>query len=119
MATPPTAWASAPIGSHREGEGPIHLGKAAQFGLAQAGDVLDPAESLLDALADVLAGSITRVPRRPPADRRAPAAGVLRHVRAHVQTAQFLDKVGRIMIGAATVGLFGFLYFGMVDTAIS
>ena len=31
------------------------------------------------------------------------------------------DHIGRkkmYMIGAATVGLFGFLYFGMVDTAI-
>jgi MFS family permease len=31
------------------------------------------------------------------------------------------DRIGRrkmYMIGAATVGLFGFLYFGMVDTAI-
>lgn len=69
---------------------------------AQSGDGLDPAEGLLNALADTLAGGITGVPRRPPVDRRASAAGVLRHVRAHAQAAQFLDEVGRIVSAIGT-----------------
>jgi len=48
-------------------------------------------------LADVLALSVTRMAGGPPVDRRTTPAGVLRHVRAHVQGPQFLDKVGRII----------------------
>jgi hypothetical protein len=64
------------VGDRGEGEAPIDLRLAAQFGPAQAGDGLDPAERLLDPLADALALGVARMARGAPVDRRASAAGV-------------------------------------------
>jgi hypothetical protein len=84
-------------GGRGKDEGPIYFGQPPELGLGQSAHTLDPAEDFLDALADALARGIARMPCRAPVDRRAPTAGVLRHVRAHVQPAQFLDKVGGIV----------------------
>jgi hypothetical protein len=61
------------------------------------GDLLDPAECLLDALADALADGIAAVPGRSPINRRTAAAGVLRNVRRHLHRAQFVDEVFRVV----------------------
>src|ERR1700749_3148017 len=84
------------VGDRGEGEAPIHLRQAAQFGPAQAGDGLDPAERLLDPLADALALGVARMARGAPVDRRASAAGVAGDVRAHIDRTQLLDKIGGI-----------------------
>src|SRR5919106_2876927 len=47
-----------------EGEGPSDAVAAAELRLPLPGDGLDPAERLLDALADALADGIAAVPRR-------------------------------------------------------
>src|SRR5206468_12572801 len=51
------------VGGRGEGEHPAHPGGAAMTGLAQPGDGLDPAEHLLDALANAPADGITGVSR--------------------------------------------------------
>ena len=71
------------VGGGSEGEGPSDAVAAAEPGLLLPGDRLDPAERLLDALADALADGIAAVPGRARVDRRAAAAGVLRHMRRH------------------------------------
>src|SRR4051794_37856390 len=43
---------------------------------------------------NALAGAVALMPRRALINRRAPAAYILRHVRAHVHAAQFPDEVG-------------------------
>ena len=85
------------VGGRGKGEGPIHLGQTPQLGLAQSTYALDPAERFLDAFADALALGIAAMPGRALIDCRAPAAGILRNVRAHVYAAQFLDEVGSIV----------------------
>jgi hypothetical protein len=94
----PTAWAAAPgCGGGCEGEGQVDTCQAAESGLFQAGHRFDPAERLFDPLAHPLAHRIATVPRGAPVDCRAPAAGVLGDMRAHVQFAQLHHEVLRII----------------------
>src|SRR5215207_9506266 len=65
------------VGGSRERERPSDAVAAAKPGLLLPGDRLDPAERLLDALADALADGVAAMPGRAPVDRRASAAAVL------------------------------------------
>ena len=90
---PLSAWVAAPDCRRRQRRGPSDAITPAEPGLFLPGDRLDPAECLLDALADALADGISAVPGCSSVDRRAAAAGVLRNVRRHVHRAQFVDEV--------------------------
>src|SRR5262245_57176855 len=72
------------VGGSREDKGPCDAITAAEASLLLPADRLDPAECLLDALADALAESITDVPGRSPVNRRAAATDVLCNMRCHV-----------------------------------
>lgn len=73
------------IGGRREGERPVDLLEAAELGSSQACDGLDPAERLLDPLADAQAGCVAGVASGAAIDRRTSAADVLGDVRSDVQ----------------------------------
>src|ERR1700685_1231040 len=77
------------VGGGSEGKSPSDAFTATEPGLLLPGDRLDPAECLLDALADRVAA----VPGRSPINRRTAAAGVLRNMRRHLHRAQFVDEV--------------------------
>src|ERR687896_1102004 len=64
------------VSGGREGEGEVDPRQPAKAGLLQAGDRLDPAERLLDPLADALALGIAGMPAGAAVDRPAPAAAV-------------------------------------------
>src|SRR3546814_20089337 len=81
------------VGNGREGEGQVDASPPAEPGLTQSGHGLDPAERLLDLLADALAGGIAGMAGGAPVDRRAPATGILRQMRAQVKHAQFPTEV--------------------------
>src|SRR4051794_36442608 len=61
--------------------------------LAQPGHRPCPAECLFDPLPDAQADRIAGVAGGSAIDRRAPPVGVLRHVRGHVDFAEFGDEV--------------------------
>src|SRR3546814_7194112 len=90
------------VGNGREGEGQVDASPPAEPGLTQSGHGLDPAERLLDPLADALAGGIAGMAGGAPVDRRAPTPGILRQMRAHVQLAQFHHEVAGVvaLVGA-------------------
>src|SRR4051812_34008111 len=75
------------VGCRREGELPADPGLAAVAGAAQQGDLLDPAERLLDPLADPLAQRVAGVPRGAAVNRRAATGGVLGDLRPDVELA--------------------------------
>src|SRR5688572_4240750 len=85
------------VGGGSEGKSPGDAITATEAGLLLTGDRLDPAECLLDALADTLTDGITALPGRSPVNGRAAAAGVLGNMRRHVHRAQLVDKVCRIV----------------------
>src|SRR5450755_2302695 len=87
------------VGGGSEGKSPSDAITATEPGLLLPGDRLDPAECLLDALADALADNIAAVPGRSPINRRTAAVGVLRNVRRHLHRAQFVDEVFRQRLG--------------------
>src|SRR5665213_48038 len=64
--------------------------------LASAGDRLHPAEGFLDSFADAQAGHVAVVPSGPSVDGAAPVAGVLGHVRGHLQGAAAGDEARRV-----------------------
>jgi len=68
-------------GGGGQGEGPADAGLAAVAGFPQSAAGLDPAERLLDALADPLADGVAGVSGGAPVDRRATVGDVLRHMR--------------------------------------
>src|ERR1700744_1765508 len=68
---------------------------ATEAGLLLPGDRLDPAECLLDALADALADGIAAVPGRSPINRRTAAVGVLRNVRRQARWARLPTSSSR------------------------
>src|SRR5215203_6211017 len=72
------------VGRGSEGKGPSDAITAAEPGLLLPGNRLDPAECLLDALADALTDGIAAMPGCSPIDRGTAAAGVLRNMRRHV-----------------------------------
>jgi hypothetical protein len=76
---------------------------AAQMAPVTADD-LDPAESLLDALSDALAGRVARMPGRSCVDRRTAVrvGKVLVRMRPHIHRALFVDEVGRVKAAIAT-----------------
>lgn len=95
---PPTASAAGRgCSSDAEREAPSDPLQPAQQGAEHAADLLAPAEHLLDPLADALAHSVARVPRSPSIDRRAPAIGVLRHVRCHAHVSHCPDEGPRVV----------------------
>src|SRR5882724_91427 len=59
------------VGCGREGEGPSDPIDSPELGSRLAANDLDPAECLLDALSDTLAGRVARMPGRPCVDRGA------------------------------------------------
>src|SRR5918997_6197735 len=76
------------VGGRGEGEAPPDTLEPSVAGLAQAAWNLDPAEGLLDALADTLAQGIAGVACRTAINGRGTVCGVLRHVRGDVHLAQ-------------------------------
>ena len=81
----------------REGERQVDPVPTAEPGLAEPCYRLDPAERLLDPLADALAGGLAGMTGGAPVDRRATVVGVLRQVRAHVQLTQFHHEVAGVI----------------------
>src|ERR1700721_4309497 len=81
------------VGGCSEDKSPSDTITATEPGLLLPGDRFDPAECLLDALANALADGIAAVPGRSPINRRTAAAGVLRNMRRHPHRAQFVDEV--------------------------
>ena len=75
-----------------------------ELGLLLASDGLDPAEGLLDPLADSLAERITAMPRCPPVDRRTSTAGVLGDMGRHPHRAQLVDEVLGVICLVGTKG---------------
>ena len=61
--------------------------------LAHASHCLGPAEGLLDPLADPQADCIASMARGPAINRRAPPIGILRHMRCHVDLAEFGHEI--------------------------
>lgn len=69
------------VGCDRQREGEANARRSAKARLALSGGRFHPAEHLLDALADTLAGGVAGVPGDAPINGGAPAAGVLCDVR--------------------------------------
>src|SRR5690606_11715108 len=94
------------VGGGREGEGPSDTVATAELRLVLPSDRLDPAERLLDTLADALAGDVAAMARRATVDRRTSAADVLRYMRRHLHRAQLVDEVLRVvsLVGAERDG---------------
>jgi hypothetical protein len=84
------------VGGGRKGKGPSRSLEAAQAASGWAGDGLDPAEGLLDALSCPLAHGIARMAGGPAVEGGAAAAGILRDVRRDPTLAQLHDEVARI-----------------------
>lgn len=85
------------IGGGCKGEGEAHPVAAPKPRLLLPRDRLDPAEALLDLLADAQAEPVACVPRRTPVDGRRSAAQVLRHMRRHPHRSQLVDEVLRVI----------------------
>src|SRR3954451_14248797 len=69
------------VGGRDQVTGPLGARQSAVAGATEPTDCFQPAEHFLDALADALAGAVSRMPRGAAIDRAAPTAGVLRHMR--------------------------------------
>ena len=91
------------VGGDCEGEDRLGLGASADLDLCEPGLRLDPAEHLLDPLADDLADAIAGMPRRAAVDRcpaHPPAfadRAVDGDVRRHRAVAQVLDEGGDVV----------------------
>lgn len=81
------------IGGGCEGERESDPAVASKLRLVPPGDRLDPAEALLNALADALAEPVAVMLRRARVDGRRPAAHVLRYMRRHPHRPQIVDEV--------------------------
>ena len=96
------------VGGGGRGEHPAHPVEPAMPGLGQPAGGLDPAEALLDALAQPLARGVTRMPGGAPVDPGlAPLAGLAHaavdgDVGGDVAIAQRLDELGHVvgLVGA-------------------
>src|SRR6185437_10650058 len=73
------------VGGSDEGEHPADPSGAAMTGFAQAADRLDPAEHLLNALADTHADRVAGMACGAAIDGGAAPLGVLRDMRCHAQ----------------------------------
>jgi hypothetical protein len=89
---PLSAWAAAPDCRRRKGKSPSDAITATEPGRVLPGDRLDPAECLLDALADALAFGIAAVPGGSPVNRRTAAVDVLRNMRRYFVERSSLTK---------------------------
>jgi hypothetical protein len=89
------------VSSARQGEVPAHPREPPMLGLALAGDG-DPGEHLFDPVPRLLTLPVAGVPGGAKIDRRAPACGVLGHMRGGPELTQLHDEVGGIVspIGA-------------------
>lgn len=100
---PHTRFLTVPVGGDREGEHRLGFGASADLDLCKPGLCLDPAEHLLDALADPLAEGVAGMPRRAAVDRRPahhPAFAdhaIDGNVRRHRALAQILDEGGDVV----------------------
>src|SRR3954452_9749758 len=93
----PAAWeADQIVGGRGEGETPSDTLEPAVAGLAQTARDLDPAEGLLDALADMLAQGIAGMTGRAAIDGRGAVGRVLGHMRGDVHLPQLRHVPGYV-----------------------
>src|SRR6266550_654790 len=81
-----------------EDEDPVHSLGTAMAQLAQQANRLQPAEDLFDSFAFLLANLITVVAGGATVDSRSAISVVLSHVRRHLQVAQLLHKIMRVVV---------------------
>src|SRR5918997_3784523 len=84
------------VGGSGEGEAPPDALEPSVAGLAQAARDLDPAERLLDPLADALAQGVAGMPRGSTVDGRGPVRVVLGDVRGYVHLPQIRHMLGHV-----------------------
>ena len=92
------------VSSRGEDEDPVRTCGATMAQLAQQPDRLQPAEDLFNSFALLLTNLITLLARRASIDSRLAIGVVLGHVRCHLQFAQVLHEIMRVIVLVATHG---------------
>src|ERR1700758_2192432 len=85
------------VAGHCQGELEAELFDTSQHRPRKPADRLAPAEGLLDALPFPLAHRVSRMPRGAAVDRRTPSADILRNMRRHVERAHVGDERSRVV----------------------